>query len=72
MGILITDELITFHAKEYIRGCEEGRIKNMIFIDYLQFMVYVTNTELGYEDEYFKALKDKYLKGATGYGEEEK
>ena len=72
MGIMITDELIDFYAEEYKRKCEEGKVKNMKFIDYLQFMVYITNHQLGLEDEYFKALQDKYLKGATNYGKEEK
>ena len=72
MGIMITDELIAFYAEEYKRKREEGKVKNMIFLDYLRFTVYVINTELGYDDEYFKPLIDKYLKGATNYGKEEK
>ena len=72
MGIIITDELIAFYAEEYKQKCEEGKVKNMNFIDYMQFMVYITNHQLGLEDEYFKALQDRYLKGATNYGKEEK
>ena len=68
---MITDELIAFHAEEYKRKREEGKIKNMNFSDYLQFMVYITNHQLGYEDEYFKIIEEKFLKGGANNGKEE-
>ena len=72
MGIMITDEFVDFHAKEYRRKLEEGKVKFMNFSAYLDVMIHMSNLEIGLKDEYFTTLELKYLKGVENYGEEEK
>ena len=72
MGIMITDELVDFYAKEYRQKLEEGKVKYLNFNGYLEVKIHMSNLEVGLQDEYFKALEMNYLQGVEGYGKEEK